>query len=598
MAFFTPRPDGLIDFTDDSGTTVPMAGYMAEQLQANGVQPQPAPAPPPDMGAPAPAPPMLQLNDPSLQPVAIPPAGGVPAPEVAPAPVAAPPTDMVPASADPGAVSPTAPVANASLAGATPIDEDTAGRMNAKVDPSTLQFGGGQTSQPNQSGYSQPNQSQAIPENSPRALQLAMGGGGGGGFGLAGRTVQHSIPLSGRARDEMIDAQTAQMGAARDQAGAAEEMLQAQAQVREEARRQEFERQKRKAAKALELQKKRDDALADIPKGIDPNAWDKSGGVGRLLAAISIGLGGYASGMTGMQNPGIQLLQAAQRDSVEQQREEIRLAEQRGEVADNLYQKAMAEFGGDPVLAESMVNLAEAHAFMNTLQSKLDSAQDKALRADIEKALADAKAVVAQQQAEMDGKIGTVADQYAAMQTADPLDRLLKEAQYRKLVSETGQQDSRQEKTYRESQVILPDGSRAWAKDAAAANLAQGVIESEPQIMENMDRLMELVGTTGRGVSPELKAEIGALVQSNKMLFKQLEDLGAITSADQELISPLTGGDVGSFASMSASQKKALEVAIRHVKRRLASAHHILYRDPQLTRPMRPTITAGEKAPE
>lgn len=595
MAFFTPRPDGLIDFTDDSGTTVPMAGYMAEQLQASGVQPQPAPAPPPDMGAPAPAPPMLQLNDPSLQPVAIPPAGGAPAPEVAPAPVAAPPTDMAPASVDPGAVSPTAPVANASLAGATPIDEETAGRLQSRVDPSTLQFGGADDS----GGYQRPySGGQSAGPFDPNSIaQLAISPGGGGGFGLMGRTVQHQAPLTGPHREAVLAADQAQMQSARDSAEANARLIDAQAAARELQNAQEMEKQRVRAARVLELQKKRDDALAEIPKGIDPNAWDKSGGVGRLLAAISIGLGGYASGMTGMQNPGIQILQAAQRDSVEQQREEIRLAEQRGEVADNLYQKALDNFGGDQVAAENMVNLGEAMTMANTLQSRIDGAQDDVLRAGLQAQLADVNAQIAQHRAALDGQLGQVADQYGVAQGEDPLDRAIKIATLNEKLRGP-EQDTRQEKTYRESQVILPDGSPAWAKDAKAADSAQGIIDVQPQIQENMDRLLELVGTTGRGSSPELRAEISALVQSNKMLMKQLEQLGAITSADQELISPLTGGDVGSFMSLSASQKKALEVAIRHINRRVEAAQHNLYRDPQLTRPLRSQLSAGDKAPQ
>lgn len=611
MAFFT-RSLGAptLNVTTDDGDSFPVPDYMANQLQASGIQEQPvtppvaapvaapvagpAPAPPPDLGPVALAPAPVPIANPSLPPLlqsAMP--GAAPAPAV-PAPMSGAP---VPASTNPATVSPTAPVANAPLAGATPMTEEDAARQQAKVDPAGLTFGSS-TAAPADTSYTQPYQGPTSYFDKGDIARLALQQGGGEGFGLMGRTVQHQEPLTGPHREAILGADQAQMTAAREAAEANSRLIDAQATAREQANAMEFERQKARAARVLDLQKKRDDALAAIPKGTDPNAWDKAGGIGRLLAVIASSVGGYASGMTGMANPGMQMLQAAQRDSIDAQKEEIRLAEQRGDVADNLYQKALDEFGGDPVAAENMVNLAEAQAMANTLQGQIDTAQDDVLRAGLSAQLADVNAQIAQHRAAMDGQLAQVADQYGAMSAPDPLDRALKVAQLNKLLGDGDSQDSRQEKLYRESQVILPDGSRAWAKDAKAADAAQGIIDVQPQIEENMSRLLELSGTTGRGASPELRAEIGALVQSNKMLMKQLEQLGAITSADQELISPLTGGDVGSFMSLSSSQKKALEVAIRHVNRRVQAAHHNLYKDPQLSSPLRPQLQSGDKAPE
>lgn len=149
--------------------------------------------------------------------------------------------------------------------------------------------------------------------------------------------------------------------------------------------------------------------------------------------------------------------------------------------------------------------------------------------------------------------------------------------------------DRMQQQFELERRVTLPDGKFAYATDKARADKAQARIDAGEQFKKNIARQREILSHTGDSLDPEMRGEYDSLVQQNILLSKDSEDLGAITKADQELVTPLTGVGGQDLISLKSKTLSAIKSAEQHVNFRSRQATKQLFEDANAQTPISKT---------
>lgn len=329
------------------------------------------------------------------------------------------------------------------------------------------------------------------------------------------------------------------------------------------------------------------------------NFWKEKGAVGSLLAGIGIVIGGYLQGKTGGQNPALELVKGQISQYVADRKEEYALLEGKVGAAESEYGR-MLQLWGDPETAEHMLRVEKTGLVAALAKNRAEQVgttaykQAAATFLDDWRAEQDQAALQAMTSggAKIEEEYQTIPGRAGGVVRPDPLKAMEDAARFRKAyVAATGQEPPPQlsgeaaEKQLARK-VRLPEGDIVWAKDPASATGYQGVLDSFSGLQANFARQRELIEKTGKSGDPAIRQELQGLVQSNKLYLKNLEQLGAITSADQELVSPLVGERAETFFKFDTASKAALETAERHARQRVDATRKNLYQDSQITKPI------------
>lgn len=576
MASYAMRPDGLADVELDDGTVMPMS-LSPDLLEANGIAPRPAP------------PPL------SASPAAT--------------------AQAVPAMAQPGPhealqgvgflAQPQQPQAMSD--GSRLLSDEQAARLSQR------QPVGGLVSMPAEGapgpdiGQPQPRPMSESQAAADAYLQAAMRPvyvpGRAAQDVRTGYSVQKAAPLS-------EDRQAAQVAAMDQQTQAAEMAVARQAQTadaelaatdaaiaaRKDHIRREQALQQQRAAKLDELRAQRDAKRREIPDINPDRIWEKNGGIGRLFAAISVAVGGYAQGMNGGENPGLSIIRAGIQDDIMAQKEAAQSKRDAADLADNDYQQLLAAYG-DPSLAETELGIRQLEMVEHQAKRQVQQAQSEERKAAGMQLLADLQAEKEAKITEWEGKAGTMVEQFqhdpgraGGYARKDPVKAAEEAARLKGALDKiSGVQDvTPEERRYMgERQVRMPDGSKAWAKDSQTATNTQEMFKAHAIFKGQMSRLFEIMDKEAfKTGSPSLHGEAEAIVAANKLSLRRLEELGAITEADQDLVGPLTGAGVADVGSWDDSTIAKMRTSVKYVDDKMHEQTRTLYRDPYLDSPI------------
>lgn len=314
----------------------------------------------------------------------------------------------------------------------------------------------------------------------------------------------------------MIDASKRQAEAS---AQAAEEQARLYDQHVKEIQLNEIARQKQEQAVQQDLDKIRNDIAT---QKIDPTrVWSNMSTGNRVLAGISIFLGGVAGGMQGTDNKALKIINDAIDRDIDTQKSE--LGKKQNLLAINLQKYRNIQDAAAATKAQLMA----------VTQAQVQSA---AAKAGGKQALAAAQMFQGQTELEMGKlKMQLAASQLTQNKLTDP----------RGL---TPQEAMKMSQDIKDTLVQLPTGQYYPAFNAQSAKNVKDVQADIYNVMNQIQmakKFMEsgyTLPTTDRNAKAEMLSQNILLAAKSDALFK----LGALTNADIDLIKPLIP-DVGSF---------------------------------------------------
>jgi hypothetical protein len=592
MATFAPRDDGLFNVTLDNGVTLPMPLSEA-QLMGAGASPVAPPAPEPqlysDAGAPPEPGPDMRTADLSGQ------VGMSLMPQPAPQQPAMVPIPPQQAPPEPGSMLAPQQAKPRELERPRPVG--------------TPHGAPGAPGQPQQQG-------QGLAED-PLVQAVVMqnlGGGGGPAVRVPARDVRASFQVKpGKPLPEGYLEREAELGQKEDRAvsDTAEALYRGRAGEQQLMEKRTLDMQR--DIDAQQAQRARTDEQlaraaytirerqmdAENVKDIDPNRWVKKNTFAAIMGVVGMALLEAAKAGGGGGNMAKDLLTEAIESDIASQREHYARAKDKVGEARNVYAELVAVHGS-PQRAEEELRLR-----MEALADK--QLQLQAHKTGSEQIIINAEAQLAQNRLQREQRWleltrSTQADVVENYQhqparvvggggRRDIGKALSAGAQAAKDLKEIrgGGKLSPAEQRVMETQygrVVVVEGKKFYAPDEKRAKEYQGVVDVLPQLTHNMTRQREIIRKGAQSATPGDRAELGALTQRNKMLMKQLETLGAITAADQELVSPLVGEGAEKILSLDSSTERVLDAALEHARMRMNAAQRNIFYEPELNTPL------------
>ncbi len=324
-----------------------------------------------------------------------------------------------------------------------------------------------------------------------------------------------------------------------------------------------------------------------------------AGAVNGIIGALSVGLGAFGATLSGGPNYAEQAIDAAIQRDIDAQEDQIhRLgAKANNAMADMMRQYDLSVEESREAVKQAQLQFAQATAdklaATGPEQARLQADQFKS--GLLEKQLASQAALAETYKGRQSRQYAMVDPQRAIaggrrQLTAKEIIEAAKAGQeYNRALGIEGADTSpeainsklKRQTDVLERRVTLDNGGFAWATSKERADKAQGQIDATAQYKKNVTRQREILNKTGDSIDPEMRDEYNTLAAANTALQKQIEDLGAITSADQELVAPLTGVGGQDLARFKAGVLAASKVAEQHADFRFRSAQKQLFSEPE-----------------
>lgn len=274
---------------------------------------------------------------------------------------------------------------------------------------------------------------------------------------------------------------------------------------------------------------------------IDPSRlWNNMSTGNKILAAISVALGGLGSGLSGKENMAMAVINKATEQDIDAQKSE--LGKNHTLLSENVRRYGDLNTATQATMLQmnaiTQAKIAQAAARSGSAQAQ---AQAKMLLGDLEMQGAQIKEQLAQKQALAKG-IGNVSD-----------------AQFQSLP-----------KDVRERAVKI-GGKYALAIDADSAKEAREVVGTNESMMSNLRRLMEIRKKYGsESVPGPVKAEMQTIAESLKVNYIKANKLGTLDKGVERVLDKVVS-DPTSYGFVL-DQYKALEASqMRSVSARLQS---------------------------
>lgn len=504
MAFY-PRPDGLFDVDLPGGGRVPMA-LTPEQLQSVGQIPAELQGLPP--GA------LAQNDTPKGDEQAISDAltGGAPPPKPAPIPAT---PDTVPLH----------------------IGETTYNVPKTFGQAEMNQFKGGveklkaEAPQKNTEGEIDP--SELVPVN------LRGMGGAGGGYGprrtykVKGGDTRASfvrtpgVKVGDDVKSDLVDDTPEDLeNAAINIAFDREEMrqqrekdlVQQQADIdAAKARRVAIDQRINEKRKLID---DRDKEVEKLNPRTAKEVIEDRGILGRMLAGITIALGGYNQGRNGGPNAGLEMIQQSIRDEVDDERARYEYAVERGEQARGDYAKAVETYG-DPEAAALDFQMRRYAVAEKMLQARAEGIDDQKWLQQVNQQAAELRKARAETKLKLqeleEGK--TLQENWVNVPD--------------RYVTTGGPPKVKDMNTL----VRLPNGEYMRARDASRSDKLQETIKANASIVANARRLQGLTDTVGkREPTAAERAQAETIRQELVFTYKSAEKAGTVDNGLIELM--------------------------------------------------------------
>lgn len=391
-----------------------------------------------------------------------------------------------------------------------------------------------------------------------------------------------------------MDAEQAVFAGQQAAAEAALPELQRQA---EEARQQQYYIGQQVQGAKNEYQRLADEAANS--KIEDRGVWGAGAmqGVGTLISAA---LTSFGSAILGRGPTGFDVINSAINRDIAQQRAEI---DRKGARANNALSRYRAVFG-DQQMAEAalkaiQIRQADTMAARQTAMIGTAQAQQQYQQVSMaaQKELLDAEKAF---EAAAQGKATVTVNQRYQAPSAGGIVRktpeeLKREVEAARAVGEynrdaqtgfkpqlEGVAAIRKNQDERELIVNLPDGRVAYAADNSRAKQAEARIAVGDQLRSNFAKMRSIIEKYGENISPETRGQLEALVAANKTLAKDAFELGALTKADTDLISPLVGENALERMSFDSKTLSQLNVAEQLINGRISQSANQLFVAPPI----------------
>lgn len=585
MAYFSARPDGLVDADIGNGRMLPM---LEEHARAGGLLPAPMPAIP--VGNPA-----SMANDPNV--VAGP--GGAPADDAslianamnnpqptAPAPLTQGSYNGIPLPA-PGRGF----LDDTQQKGGAPRPEFAAGveklqaeapHVNRDVPGDTHEQGLTRID-PNGGGEQRPAGIFGAQQGPGRIVQTSKGGDIRASFvrrpgeELDEGTKAYADSIDPEALRGQRETSVTNAAIARDNAVAADISATAKAEAQIEEQRQQVAKNRAILQQKTDIiDRRQKEAESATPQTRD-EVLKSRGAVAGVLAGISIALGGYLQGMRGGENPGLKIVN----DSIES---EISSQRAKWEAMKDKIGAARSDFGhamqlyGDP-------NMAEADMRMRSWQLAANMSA-------AHKAQGDNAEWLANQQQLTQQMVGNAAAEKQKWKNLADGQVVQENYQYHApTFAQVGgppklNKDQREQmKEARERQIRLPDGNYAYAVNPAHVRTIQDKITAASNTLDAFGQIRSLLPKGGGPVTdPNVRKKIEAIQDRALSSLSASESQGVVTKADAERASA-TLSDINAIITDGGAGLQATESVVRNNMD--ATIRDNTYADPDATTPTR-----------
>jgi hypothetical protein len=286
--------------------------------------------------------------------------------------------------------------------------------------------------------------------------------------------------------------------------------------------------------------------------------WANKSTGSRIAAAIAMGVGAYASAMTGGPNTAKQIIDGAIQQDLALQKEKYLRAKERGATARNAYGDLVAKLGSEEAASAAMVN--NAYRMINTkLQIQESQAQNaeramriQSLRGDIEKSRMEVQAKQIEQLARLEAMKG-------AGQQEAPVPRGVLS-------------DKDEEKYIRDSEFFGFAPTREEAMDF------RKTLPGYRSTMKDLNRLFEIAKKPGKSLNPVLEDEVKAI--SQRLVGGGLKDEilgpGTIQEKERELVLNDVLGNPTKLLQLDAGVKAKLKSLVDSMEFRKGEQAKIL----------------------
>jgi hypothetical protein len=300
------------------------------------------------------------------------------------------------------------------------------------------------------------------------------------------------------------------------------------------------ERQKANQEALAKAQLKVQEIESEAGKIQPQDFWANRSTGSRIAAAIAMGVGAYASAMTGGPNTAKQIIDGAVAQDLALQKEKYQRAKERGAIARNVYGDLVAKLGSEEAASAAIIN--NAYKMISTkLQIQESQAQNAERAMKIQSLKADIDATRAAAQAK---QVELLAKQEAlkgAGQAQQPVPQ--------------GVLSKEDEQTYIRDPEFF---GFAPTKEEAVA-FRKGLPEYR-SVMRDLTELNNITNQPGRSLNPVTGEKVKAIKQRLVgALREEILGPGVITKEERELILSDILGDPTAILSLDASTKAKLK---------------------------------------
>lgn len=424
---------------------------------------------------------------------------------------------------------------------------------------------------------------------------------------LVGYTEQGRAPLPEEQLQQRRDNMAAQAAEQRWQGELVGERLEREQEARYvdiQQRFQQVERERalaeRREANVARLRAEADQAKAAIQQINPRQLWDEMGGEQRFFAILSVALGGFAAGFTGSgRNPGLEMLQQAQRENLEAQKQKIAQQEGFYSEATAAYERALEAAGGDERAADLIYEIGMGRIMVDQARNYAMGLDSDIARSEVEQLAAQLEEQNLEKEAELQGLTRVRAAQFAHQEARaggvvrptyeQALERVGKRHELERKV---GLREAPVSDEDRERMIVLPGGQRVYAPAKDDRKVLRDQLQGTQKMLSAIEFQESIIDTPAKSLSLEKRAESEANARVLGGFARNLlVGPGAVTDSERAIIEQAVAQDAAGLFSLDTSNRAALRILKKYSQQELQGVYDQLSSTPTGWTPLTPPDT-------
>jgi len=333
------------------------------------------------------------------------------------------------------------------------------------------------------------------------------------------------------------------------------------------------------------LQRIRDERQSEARRMKAPDVrdyWGENAG-GSFAALVAVAIGGYLQGKRGGENEGMVAVDRNINRWIETKREDYERARTTEDNAENEYSKALAIYGS-PQQAEADMRL-RAYAVRDAMFEH-EANRIRTLEAKEAAKLAIMDGSVAENEARLQAQAAAGADVEEVYKHTPGraggtsgggllggLRAAAQAKQYLDIAAGRDDQDPRREEHERQDlgrSLAVPElgEGRFYAANSGDRDKINDALDAARTMKHNYRRMLAIVERGGAGkLDREQRGQIEAIAKENILVAKNFHKLGALSGADVELVTPLSGEGLLDEGTTDSRVKGQIEEAFGALQR-------------------------------